>query len=308
MFLLPLFSQNSLIGSFSLFSESTGFFNEEKINLCREVANQVAIAIMQSNLLEALRAFNAELEQRVIERTIQLQAANKELEAFSYSVSHDLRAPLRAIDGFSQVLARKYAGRLGQDGEHYLTRIQENTRRMGQLIDDLLSLARITRREMQQDDVDLSKLAHEIAAELQAQEPERRVQFEIEEQAAARGDLGLLRIFLHNLLGNAWKFTSMRPQARIQFGVLQDSHPLSQAEMGEGTVFFVRDNGIGFDMAYADKLFGAFQRLHTIDEFPGTGIGLATVQRIIHRHNGRIWVEAALDQGATFYFTLGRKS
>ena len=308
MCLLPLFSQNSLIGSFSLFSDIPGFFDEEKINLGREVANQIAIAITQSNLLKELRDLNAELEERVLERTAQLQISNKELESFSYSVSHDLRAPLRGIAGFSEALNDEYADVLGEDGKQYLTRIQANTRRMGQLIDDLLSLARITRHELKHQEVDLSKLAGEIADELRAQEPQRRVEFEIEEQAEARGDAGLLKIVLANLLGNAWKFTSALAEAKIQFGVLHQT-PLPQDENGEKhageKVFFVRDNGVGFNMAYANKLFGAFQRLHSVDEFPGTGIGLATVQRIIQRHGGRIWAEAEVDKGATFFFMFG---
>ena len=217
-------------------------------------------------------------------------------------------APLRGIAGFSEALNHEYADVLGEDGRHYLTRIQGNTRRMGQLIDDLLSLARITRRELKQQEVDLSKLAGEIADELRAQEPHRRVEFEIEEQAEARGDAGLLKIVLANLLGNAWKFTSALAEAKIQFGVLHQT-PLSQDENGEKRegekVFFVRDNGAGFNMTYANKLFGAFQRLHSVDEFPGTGIGLATVQRIIHRHGGRIWAEAEVGKGAAFFFVFG---
>ena len=306
--ILPLLSQNNLIGAFNISSETPGFFDEQKINLGREVANQVAIAITQSNLIKELRDLNAELEGRVLERTAQLQASNKELESFSYSVSHDLRAPLRGIAGFSEALNSEYAEVLGEDGKHYLARIQGNTQRMAQLIDDLLSLARISRREMNQQEVNLSKLAGEIADELRAQEPQRKVEFEIEKQATTWGDAGLLKIVLANLLGNAWKFTSARAEAKIQFGVLPQMSLIqdeNQEKRAEEKVFFVRDNGAGFNMTYVHKLFGAFQRLHSADQFPGTGIGLATVQRIINRHGGRIWAEAEVDKGATFYFVCG---
>ena len=302
---LPLFSQSNLIGIFNMSSEKTGYFDEEKINLGREVANQVAIAITQMRLIDEMRTLNEELDQHVRERTLQLESANRELEAFSYSVSHDLRAPLRAINGFSLALSNKHAEAIGEQGTHYLNRILENTRHMGELIDDLLSLSRISRREMGVGDVNLSVLAQEIAGELRRLEPERQVMFEIEDHVQGRGDAGLIRIVLQNLMGNAWKFTSARAQAKIRFGIA------SSLESGDGksdegeTVYFVQDNGVGFDMAYSDKLFGAFQRLHTMAEFPGTGIGLATVQRIVHRHGGRIWAEAELDKGAAFYFTLG---
>lgn len=246
-----------------------------------------------------IKKMNAELEQRVAQRTAQLEIANKELQSFAYSVSHDLRAPLRAIDGFSQTLWNKYSGQLGQEGEHYLTRVHENTKRMGQLIDDLLVLSRISRQEMSHQPVDLMMMAKEITAEFAESEPERNVRFQIAEQAVVEGDAGLLKVVLQNLLGNAWKFTSKRDMAEIEVGFKENDNE---------RVFFVRDNGVGFDMQYADKLFGAFQRLHSTHEFPGTGIGLATVQRVIHRHGGRIWAEAAVDQGATFYFTLGETS
>jgi light-regulated signal transduction histidine kinase (bacteriophytochrome) len=254
--------------------------------------------------LERLRAeeqivrLNAELEQRVHEATdhsVQLEAVNKELEAFSYSVSHDLRAPLRAIDGFSQALLEDCGSTLDDQGRHYLQRVRAATERMSQLIDDLLSLARVTRSAMQWESVDLSQLAQTIAAELEKTQPGRRAKVVIAPQLLARGDARLLRIALENLLGNAWKYTSKCPQALIEFGVTAS---------GGQPAYFVRDNGVGFDMAYAGKLFGAFQRLHTEAEFPGTGIGLATVQRIIHRHHGRTWADGAVGQGATFYFTL----
>jgi len=235
-----------------------------------------------------LKKLNELLEQR----RIALETTNRELEAFSYSVSHDLRAPLRAINGFSQALSGKYKDLLGEQGQHYLSRIQQNATQMGQLIDDLLSLSRIARREMKQDVVNLTEMAREIDRELRAQEPERQVLFEVEEKLQVNGDSGLIHIVLQNLLTNAWKFTSTRPQAHIRLGLRNGG-------------FFVEDNGVGFDMAFANKLFGAFQRLHSTSEFPGTGIGLATVQRVIHRHGGKIWAEAELEKGATFYFTFG---
>ena len=226
---------------------------------------------------------------------MELEAANKELEAFSYSVSHDLRAPLRSIDGFSQALLEDYGELLPIEGRNFLERIRSSAQRMAELIDDLLNLSKVTRAAMKSVSVDLSHLAQGVAAELQRTHAERRVNFKINPNLKAHGDPNLLQVVLENLLNNAWKFTSKREQAQIEFG--------SKHENDE-TIFFIRDNGAGFDMAYVGKLFGAFQRLHTMKEFSGTGIGLATVQRIIHRHGGRIWAEAALDQGATFFFTL----
>ena len=242
----------------------------------------------------ALQETNVEL----VQLTAELQRANKELEAFSYSVSHDLRAPLRSIDGFSQALLEDSAERLDEQGKEYLTRIRGATQRMAQLIDALLDLSRITRAELQREGLDLSAMARTVAADLQRQDPMRQVTFVIADNLPAIGDPRLLRVVLENLLDNAWKFTARQPQVYIEVGRFMPP---------EGTpTFFVRDNGAGFDMAYADKLFGAFQRLHRQGEFLGTGIGLATVQRIIHRHGGRIWADGAIDQGATFYFTLGK--
>ncbi len=244
---------------------------------------------------EEISRLNTELEQRVIERTAQLEAANRELEAFSYSVSHDLRAPLRSIDGFSQALLEDYAGKLDEMGKDYIARVRAASQRMSQLIDDMLMLSRVTRREMKRETVDLSALAKTIAAELARTQPERQVEFIIAPGAVVKGDAELLRAMLENLLGNAWKFTSKNAGGKIEFGI---------TEHDGRTAYFVRDNGVGFDMAYADKLFKAFQRLHAPSEFPGTGIGLATVKRIIHRHGGEVWAKGEAGKGATFYFDL----
>lgn len=245
---------------------------------------------------QQIHDLNQDLERRVQERTQQLLAANRELEAFSYSVSHDLRSPLRSIDGFSQALLERHADQLDTQGKHYLQRVRAASQRMGQLIDDLLQLSRVTRSTMVHQPVDLSAIAQTIVSELQQTQPERKVTFAIAPNLTAEGDPHLLRIVLDNLLNNAWKFTSHHDQAQIELGAI--------AAPGQPTTYFVRDDGAGFDMNYAHKLFGAFQRLHAMTEFPGNGVGLATIQRVIHRHGGQIWAEAAVEQGATFYFTL----
>ena len=246
---------------------------------------------------EKYRELSVELEQRVQKRTDQLEGANKELESFAYSVSHDLRAPLRGIDGFSQVLLEDYEEKLDEEGKDYLGRIRSGTQRMGHLIDDLLRLSRLTRSEMRHEPVNLSTLAEKVSVALRESGSERKVTFDITPNLKAHGDRYLLGVAIENLFSNAWKFSSSHDQARIEFGV----------EKLEGkNAYFIRDDGVGFDMAYADKLFGAFQRLHGTTEFPGSGIGLATVQRIIHRHGGHIWAESKVGEGAIFHFTLSQ--
>jgi len=244
---------------------------------------------------EAVHQLNANLERRVAERTCELEASNKELEAFSYSVSHDLRAPLRAINGFAQILLKNSAANLDERGQRYLQNVAAGGRKMGQLVDDLLAFSRLNRQPLAQAPVDLAELAREHLEDLQRMEPQRTVGIDIGPLPPALGDRALLSQVLINLLNNAWKFTQNNPQARIEVG--------AQGSNGEA-VYYVRDNGAGFDMNYSSKLFGVFQRLHSDEEFPGTGVGLAIVHRVITRHGGRVWADARPGEGATFYFTL----
>jgi PAS domain S-box-containing protein len=273
--------------------------------LVQDARGQPLMAVVTiSDITERRRAadviyqLNTDLERRVVERTAQLQTANSELEAFCYSVSHDLRAPLRSLDGFSLALIEDYADKLDAQGQKYLSRIRAGSQRMGQLIDDLLNLSRVSRGETSSESVDLSKMAHEVVEELQASAPLRQAEFVIAEGLMAETDPRLLRIVLTNLFGNAWKFTAKQARPRIEFGC--------SGENGDAE-YFMRDNGAGFDQAYSSKLFGVFQRLHAVSDFPGTGIGLATVQRIINRQGGRVWAEGKVEQGATFHFTLATR-
>jgi light-regulated signal transduction histidine kinase (bacteriophytochrome) len=266
--------------------------NAELVQFTLELEDRVA------QRTEEIRRLNEELERRVEERTAELATANQELEAFSYSVSHDLRAPLRAIDGFSKALLDEYGGKLDEQACHYLDRVRTGSQKMSGLINDLLDLSGITRTTLRKESISLTELARGVVAELQNREPSRKVVVEIADGLTSCGDSRLITIVLVNLLGNALKYTAKRPEAQIAFG---------QENKGNETVFYVRDDGAGFDMAYAGKLFAPFQRLHRDSEFEGTGIGLATVQRIVSRHGGRIWAEAVVDAGATFYFTLGDK-
>jgi signal transduction histidine kinase len=277
--------------NYSMRATPTG--NHDEPDILIGAFNEMLMQIQQRE--EAVQQAHDELEQRVEERTAELGAANKELEAFSYSVSHDLRSPLRGIDGFSLALLEDSAERLDDQGKEHLQRIRAATQRMGMLIDDLLNLSRMTRAEMRKERFNISALAHSVVESLQAAHAARRIEFRIEDALEANADPRLLRVVLENLLGNACKFTSKRTSARVEFGKIQRNG---------STAYFVRDNGAGFDPAYANRLFGAFQRLHGATEFPGTGIGLATVQRIIHRHGGEIWADGEVEKGAAFYFTL----
>ncbi len=282
----PLQIGMETIGTLSFGTRSRTRYNGDELDLMKTVAGQVSVAMERQRVEEALK-----------QRTLELEASNKELESFSYTVSHDLRAPLRTLDGFSQAVLEDYSDKLDEEGKKWLQGIRGASQRMAQLIDDILGLSRVVRAELHMQNISLSEIARSVAAELQAAQPERRVEFRIADGLEAHGDPNLLRVALTNLLGNAFKFTARCPQAVIEFSSIERDGLL---------YYFVRDNGAGFDMAYADKLFRAFQRLHAASEFPGTGIGLATVQRIIQRHGGSIRAEGKPGQGAAFYFSLGR--
>ncbi|MEQ1843074.1 MAG: ATP-binding protein, partial [Verrucomicrobiales bacterium] len=266
-----------------------------------EIEGKVTSTLILRDITERVRAqqeirtLNAELELRVARRTGELQRANKELEAFSYSVSHDLRSPLRGIDGWSQALLEDNYEQLDQTGRQYLDRVRSETQRMGSLIDAMLELARVIRTEMQTQVIDLTALAQDVARRLGNVHSRYPVEVSIASGLVAVGDPRLLEIVLNNLIGNAFKFSGKRHGPRVEVG---------QTQLDGEKVFFVRDNGAGFDMAYASKMFGAFQRMHKVSEYPGTGVGLATVQRIVNRHGGKVWAESVVQQGATFSFTL----
>jgi light-regulated signal transduction histidine kinase (bacteriophytochrome) len=283
-------------------------FQDQDESLLSVVSDRIGIALDRANAYDAerqarqqaeksaaeVRALNAELEERVRLRTIELEETNRELEAFSYSVSHDLRAPLRSVDGFSLALEEDFEQAMNAEGRDFIRRIRAGVQKMGQLIDSLLQLSRITRADLSREQVNISELAGDIARDLRVEHPDRNLTFLIQPGLVANADPKLLRVALENLLANAVKFTAKQPQAVVEFG-----HSLETRE------FFVRDNGAGFDMQYADKLFHAFQRLHGDKDFKGSGIGLATVSRVIRRHVGTIRTESAVDRGATFWFTLG---
>jgi signal transduction histidine kinase len=292
---VPMIAGGELIGAIS-FGGETQDFRTEQINIAREVAAQLAIATVQTRLLERVKAHAAELEAKVRERTAELQTANRELESFSYSVSHDLRAPLRAIDGYARMLDEDYAARLDAEAQRLIGVVRLSARRMGQLIDDLLAFSRLGRQEPARAQLDMRALACEVAEELR---PGRPATIEVAPLPPAQADRALLRQVWTNLIGNALKYSAKKADARVEIGAREDA-----AE----NVYWVRDNGAGFDMRYAEKLFGVFQRLHRAEEFEGTGVGLAIVQRIVTRHGGRVWAEGAPGEGACFYFSLPRAS
>jgi signal transduction histidine kinase len=269
--------------------------SREDGELLEIIASAIGVEEKRKRAEDEILRLNTDLEKRVAERTEQLEVANKELELFSYSVSHDLHTSLMIVDGFTRELVKRYADRLDEAGRHYLERLQAASQRMKQLTNAFLKLSQVTRRELNWEIVNLSDMATIIAADLRQARPERRVKFVIEHDVKTRGDKRLLKVLMENLLGNAWKYTQKNEKAIIEFGT---------TDLEGQKTYFVRDNGVGFDMAFAGRLFGAFQRLHSEEEFAGYGIGLATVQRIIDRHGGNVRAHGEVGKGATFYFTL----
>jgi two-component system sensor histidine kinase/response regulator len=272
-------------------------FVRSKVAVFVELAKKGELLRRQTEMLLASEQAARELAAEQAELVRDLEHKNRELESFSYAVSHDLRAPLRRIDSFTRAVLDTQGAALDDDGRRFLDRVRESIREMGQLIDDVLYLSRVTRAELREQEVDLSALVALAVERLREAAPEREVEVRIRPGLVVTGDAQLLRIMLENLVQNAWKFTGRHPAPRIEFGM---------TAAGGEAAYFVRDNGAGFDMAYVGRLFGPFQRLHLADEFPGSGIGLATVQRIVHRHGGRVWAEGLVGQGATFHFTIGR--
>jgi signal transduction histidine kinase len=293
---VPIIANGQVIGLYSVDKAEPDFFTDEHRLLAEGLAAQAAVAIQNSRLHDQITHANVELEQRVASRTAQLEEANKELEAFAYSVSHDLRAPLRHIDGFIDMLQKRTGASIDDKSRYYMDVIADSAAKMGVLIDDLLLFSRMGRSEMFKSQVDLNELVQDVLRECRPETEGRTIQWNIATLPFINGDRAMLRVVLMNLMSNALKFTRSREVAKIEIGCeIKDAREL---------IFFVRDNGVGFDMNYVDKLFGVFQRLHRQEDFEGTGIGLANVHRIINRHGGRTWAEGKLNEGATFYFSL----
>ena len=291
---VPMRHDDKAVGMLSLQSYVEGVYDREDLKILQALADHCGAALARINAEQELVRLNLELERRVRDRTEQLEAINKELEGFCYSVSHDLRAPLRSIRGFTEVLCERYLDNLDARGQEFLRRVSHSAQHMDKLIEDLLSLSRVSRSEIQVQKVNLSPVSETILGELAKTEPQRKVEVKIAPNLEASGDARLLRLVMENLLRNAWKFTSKTEHAVIEVGRVGSPEE----------AFFVRDNGAGFDMTYASKLFGVFQRLHAASEFPGSGVGLATVKRVVNRHGGRAWATGEIDRGATFFFSL----
>jgi signal transduction histidine kinase len=290
---IPLLSAGQAVGVMNLSVRRPRAFPPEELALLTTIGRQLGIAVQNAQLYETLQR-----------RTAESDEANHELEAFSYTISHDLRAPLRAIDGFSRILLEEYTSGLPAEAQRYLGLLHDNTQRMEHLIEGLLAFSRLSRKPLNKQKVAPAKLVREVLVDLSAEQEGRQVEFIVGDLPACQADPILLKQILVNLLSNALKFTRKRDTARIEIGC--ETSKGSEPTQGSGeTIYFVKDNGVGFDMQYKDKLFGVFQRLHRAEEYEGTGVGLAIVQRIVHRHGGRIWAEAEVDKGAAFYFTLG---